>query len=579
MAGLAHQQATYLLLFGVSGAVSLVFAYYVRARHDARGTKTLSYALAAVGLWAFNSAARTVTGDPTLTYLLLSTEVFFGIATARLWFVFAAQYTNRSIHRNRTVQWALYGLVTAAIVVPLTNPIHGLMWASVTPVADPFLHYEIAKGPAHYALTVAGYGIVAAGLYYLLRMLRSTSHTKAVVSLVVGFLLLVSANALPYVVDTAITHSTTITPLGGTMFVFMSAVAIRHNLLTVTPIARNRVFTAINDPVVLLDRNRRIIDHNPAFAAAFTRGADVSHDTFDAACPRLADAVGEDIDEPKRVVVTGENGSERFYTLTASPVESGPHDLGRVLVFREITDLLTSQQEVARKDSQLDEFSDSVAHDIRNPLSVIVAHTDLIRTHLEQVDSGDADYDHHLSVNSLDQLDESSRRISSIVDDFLKVTREAKSLHDVEPLDFETFVREQAEGHVDTADLLVPTTGEFYASRSHAGLLLDTVFRNVAHRAEDDLSVTARLTEDGFVVEDTGLVVPPSDADHLLEYGYTTRYRGEGLGLSVAKTLAESHDWSISIDATYKEGLRVVVTGVRTQLVAEDGEVPARRPI
>lgn len=578
MAGLASLQVTYLLFFGISGAVSLVFAYYVRTRHDARGTKTLSYALAGVGLWALNSAARTAVADQTLTYVLLSSEMFFGIATARLWFVFAAQYTNRSIHRKRSVQWALYALVAAALVVPLTNSIHGLMWGSITPVAEPFVHYEIAKGPAHYALTVAGYSLVGAGLYYLLRMLRSTSHTRAVVPLVVGFLLLVSANALPYVVETAITHSTTITPLGGTMFCFMSAVAIRHNLLSVTPVARNRVFTAINDPVVLLDRNRRITDHNPAFAAAFTRGADVTHDIFDDACPRLAGAVGEDIDEPKRVVVTGENGNERFYTLTASTVESGPHTLGRVLVFREITDLLTSQQEIARKDSQLDEFSDSVAHDIRNPLSVIVAHTDLLRTHLEQVEANEADYDHHLSVNSLDQLDDSTRRIGSIVDDFLKVTREAKSLRDVEPLDFEGFLRAQAEGHVDPAVLVVPTTGEFYASRSHAGLLLDTVFRNIAHRADGDLTVTARLTDDGFVIEDTGLSVPQRDAEHLLEYGYTTRYRGEGLGLSVAKTLAESHEWSISIDPDYTAGLRVVLSGVRTQIVADESEEPTRPP-
>ena len=47
----------------------------------------------------------------------------------------------------------------------------------------------------------------------------------------------------------------------------------------------------------------------------------------------------------------------------------------------------------------------------------------------------------------------------------------------------------------------------------------------------------------------------------------------------MAKTLAESHEWSIEIDTEYTDGLRVVVTGVRTQLVDVDNEATARRRI
>lgn len=574
MNAFAPLQIVYIVVFAASGAVSLAFAYGVRTRYDARGTKTLAYALATVGLWAFNSAARTAASDPTVTLLLLATEMFFAIATARLWFVFAAQYTNRRIHRRRWVQLALYALVAAALVVPLSNPWHGLMWERVTPVGEPFVHYDVVKGPAHYVLTVTGYALVAVGLSYLVRMLRSTSHTRAVASLIVGFLLLVSANATPYLVETGITHSTTITPLGGTLFCFMSAVAIRNNLFSVTPVGRARVFAAIQDPVVMLDRNRRVIDHNPAFAAAFTDGADVSHREFSEAAPALEAALDDPMDGPEHVSVAGEEGNERSYTVTASPLESGPHTLGRVLVFRDITDLLTSQLELARKDSQLDEFSDSVAHDLRNPLSVIVAHVELLRAHLSQVDAGTAAYDHHLAVTSLDRLDDHSGRMGAIIDDFLRVTREANSPRNVEPLDFERFLREAASDHLPADAVSVPATGTLYASPPHADLLLDAVFRNVAHRAGDDLAVTARLTDEGFVVEDTGEPVPADEVESLLAYGYTTRFRGEGLGLSVAKTLAEAHNWSIGVDTDYRDGLRVVVSGVTTDVATGKTDEP-----
>lgn len=558
----------YVGVFAVSGFVSLLFAYRIHTRYDARGTKTLAYSFVGVGLWALNSAARTIAADPVVTVILLSTEMALVVATARIWFIFAAQYTNRNIHRDRRVQHGLHVYVFAALVVPLTNPWHGLVWRSISAVNEPFVHYSISKGPAHYAFTLSAYFLVLVGLVFLFRMLRSTSHTRAIVSLVVGFFFLVGVNVIPYVIETTITHTTTLTPLGALAFVLMAAIAIRNNLFAVTPVARDRVFDAINDPVVMLDRDHQIIDHNSAFASVFTDGFDVAHESFSVACPDLSGSLNLPLQGPEHLVYPNEDNGDRTYTVTSSPLQSGPHLLGRVLVFRDITDLITSQWELARKNSQLDEFADSVAHDLRNPLSVILAHADLLRTHLEQMNQHEVEYDHHLSMNAVDQVEKHGNRISSIIDDFLKVTREAKTLHDIDPLNFDQLVQETARDHIPLSALRVATGGELFASPPHARLLLDAVFRNIAHRSVEEMTVTARLTDDGFVIEDTGESVPEEVADQLLEYGFTTQYRGGGLGLSIAKTVAEAHQWSITIDTEYRDGLRIVVRNVATSVDA-----------
>jgi signal transduction histidine kinase len=566
MLGVPLSPTTYVALFAASAVVSLVFAVAIKTRHDARGTKTLAYSFLGVGLWATNSAARTVVSDPAVTRLLLSTEMFLAVATARVWFIFAAQYTNQNVHRDRRVQLALYGLVTAALVVPLTNPQHGLMWTSITPVAEPFTHYLVAKGPAHYVLTVSGYGLVGIGLFFLYQMLQSTSHTKPAVSLILGFLLLVSVNAIPYRLDTTISHSTTLAPLGGSLFCLLCGVAIHYNMFTVTPIGRDRVFTAIRDPAVMLDRNRRIIDHNPAFAQAFLGGADATHEGFEDACPELTAALDFPVRGPTHVTVGDGRPDSWTYRVTASPLESGPHTLGEVLLFRDITDLLASQRELAKKDSQIDEFADSVAHELRNPLSVIIGHVDLLRKHLQQTESGEVTYDHQLSTNSLNQIESNGEQISEIVDDFLRVTSETDSRPDVEPLDFRRFVTEIASDHLPEETVDLPVEGIIYANTDQAGLLFGALFRNVAHRGGSTVTVEARLNEHGFVLEDTGRGVPQEAGDNLLEYGHTTRFRSEGLGLSVAKTIAEAHNWTISVDTDYENGLRVVVDGVHTDL-------------
>jgi signal transduction histidine kinase len=215
-----------------------------------------------------------------------------------------------------------------------------------------------------------------------------------------------------------------------------------------------------------------------------------------------------------------------------------------------------------------------VAHELRNPLSVVLGHADMLRVHLQQVERDDVTYDHDLSTNSLDQIERNAEQISDIVDDFLRVSDAARSQTDVEPLDFEGFVTEIATDHLSPDTVTVPTDGVFYANADQAGFFFDALFRNVAYRGDGDVTVTARLTDDGFVVEDTGEPIPPDAVDNLLEYGHTTRFRSEGLGLSVAKTVAETHNWSIAVDREYRDGLRVVVEGVTTDLQhAEPGDI------
>lgn len=564
---IAPVQVPYVLAFAFSGLVALVAAGWVHRRYDARGTRELAYALAVTGVWAGNSALRVLAADPLVTHFLLSTEMLLVALAAALWFVFAATYADRPVLRTRWMRYVLAAYVASGFLVPLTNPLHGLMWASVTPTRIAgVVTYTVVKGPAHYVLTVLAYVFFLVGVYYLAWPLWSSEHSRgAVLSLVSGFVALALTNLLVYVApDLLVTHTTTITPLGATFAAFGALVALQYDLFRVVPVARESVVETMHDPLAILDRRRRLVDVNEAFREEFGTPAGAPR-PFAEVYPDLADALDLSAEQPQDVRLRDADGRDRYYSVTVSAVESGHHLVGYSLVFRDVSGITEAKLELERQNEQLDEFAYSAAHNLRNPLGIISGYADLLGTHLETVDA-DAGFDRTLVNNSLDKIDANARRMEEIIVDFLRVVRASKSVSTLEPVELGEAARTAFDSLDDADDLslLVDSDGHVRADPVRLETLLGAVFRSARDRATGPTDVRVELTPDGFVVEDTAQPIDLEDATVFLTYGYTTKYPGTGLGLAVARTLAQGHRWTIDVDPEYTDGLRVVVTGART---------------
>ena len=62
--------------------------------------------------------------------------------------------------------------------------------------------------------------------------------------------------------------------------------------------------------------------------------------------------------------------------------------------------------------------------------------------------------------------------------------------------------------------------------------------------APDDLVITSQRTDDGHLlisVSDSGIGIPPEQAERIFEAFVTTKPRGIGMGLSISRTIVESH--------------------------------------
>ena len=61
----------------------------------------------------------------------------------------------------------------------------------------------------------------------------------------------------------------------------------------------------------------------------------------------------------------------------------------------------------------------------------------------------------------------------------------------------------------------------------------------------DNVTVTAGELETGFYIEDDGFGIPEAERDDVFEPGFSTNPDGTGLGLRIAKQVAEAHNWKM----------------------------------
>lgn len=196
-------------------------------------------------------------------------------------------------------------------------------------------------------------------------------------------------------------------------------------------------------------------------------------------------------------------------------------------------------------------------HDIRNDLSAIAGHVDLLESELGPVRSSDAPLEHAAHVRdrirgtkellrTADAVIESEtgRRQRDRVDLESVIRRQVDCFESTRPLSFE----------VDLGTDLDVVADDFVAE------VFRNVFDNAAtHNPVADLRVTVTARRDGdevtVVVADDGTGIPDHLRESVFEPGVNSpASEGDGLGLYLVRKLVESYDGSVTVAAREPSG-------------------------
>jgi signal transduction histidine kinase len=218
-----------------------------------------------------------------------------------------------------------------------------------------------------------------------------------------------------------------------------------------------------------------------------------------------------------------------------------------------------AQEELVRKEklATLGQLAGGVGHELRNPLGVIknaVYYLNMVLPQDEKVQK-------HLGI--LDREVATSNRIVTELLDFARVKapiREASGLGaivrtalDGLPLPASVTLRRELDESVPPA----------LVDAQQVGQILLNFLLNAVQAMPDGGNVTVSVGQDDTTVfaavEDTGVGIPPENLAKIFQPLFTTKAKGIGLGLALARDLAEANNGQITVESTVGRGSRFAV--------------------
>jgi signal transduction histidine kinase len=210
---------------------------------------------------------------------------------------------------------------------------------------------------------------------------------------------------------------------------------------------------------------------------------------------------------------------------------------------------VATQLDVARRLSAISRLSGGVAHEIKNPLNAISLRLDLLKVRLGESDE-------EVSAE-LDVLSKEVLRLNRVVTTFLDFSRPVE-VH-FEDVDLAALAREVADlirpqAEISNIEVECITPDEPASMSGDQDLLKQAILNLVTNAVEAMNSAggqlrieVARSDENwALTVNDTGPGIPPELRDKVFQLYFTSKARGNGIGLAMTYRAAQLHNGTIN---------------------------------
>jgi signal transduction histidine kinase len=210
-----------------------------------------------------------------------------------------------------------------------------------------------------------------------------------------------------------------------------------------------------------------------------------------------------------------------------------------------------------------EDFISAAAHDLKTPLTTLVAQAQFLERRAETEPSAPAD------LPGLRRIVREGRRLSSLVLELLDASRieQGKLVGEREPVDLVELAREVArrdtfDGHRITVAADAPVVGSYDPRR--IGQVLENLVENAIkyspEGSEVRIAVAQRDAEAFIDVTDRGIGIPAADLPQIFERFHRAsnvddrKFAGMGLGLFICKGIVEQHGGRIWVESRVGAG-------------------------
>ncbi|MDP2038918.1 MAG: ATP-binding protein, partial [Ignavibacteria bacterium] len=350
-------------------------------------------------------------------------------------------------------------------------------------------------------------------------------------------------------------------------FITLSMIFIRQNFdllskkFKVIESYSSQIIENVSDGIIVLDKHKKVKSINSSAEKLLSvSGEDIASTDFKmlltgSGCEFLLDDEST-IAEVECMIA----GRKRILLISKSVFADENHEDNMILVIRDLTEQKRLEEQIIRGErlTAMGELASSVAHEIRNPLNSIGTIT-------QQLGKDYLPAENQEEYKSLTKLVyKEVRRINETIESFLKFAKP-------KPIQPETFLLSDLLAHTENQykelfkqkncnlDLRNTFTENVLWDRNQ----ISQVFINLIENALDSLGENGSLTinaseaENGLIeikISDTGKGISPDNLKRIFNLYFTTKTKGNGIGLSIVQQIISEHNGVISVESKPGQG-------------------------
>ena len=346
-----------LTLFGiVSTCLSLFLGLYVFSkRRNAPGAYPFTFMMVANALYAAAYTIELNTPDLASVIFWLKVEHFGVTLVPPIWVIFADGLLDRAFFHGIKRRLFLFIVPAITLAIVSTERFLPLMYTGFSLAESPGLSIIVcSRGPWYWINAAFLYGMLLLGTVNLVRVLFQSEGLFRVQSFIIGLGVLSPWLAHLVLIIRKGPFQLDPTPFALTLTGVCLFIGIfKFGLLDLVPIARERIFDAIRDGVIVIDLQGRFVDANRAAKTVFPALSSISpgekSHSFLKSIPLQIDEMAGAVDISLLV-----EGSARHFRVDTRPIENRRGNMvGTAIIIAdttETTELLSRMAELATTD-------------------------------------------------------------------------------------------------------------------------------------------------------------------------------------------------------------------------------------
>ncbi len=341
----------YAIALIVAAIISTIVAMIAWQRRTAVGAKSLFILMLAAVAWSLTYAIRWIAHEETAQLFWLDATYFGVVVAPTAFLILALEYTNQVHILSSRVRISLAIIPTLTILILWTDPWHGLFYNGLR-TGD-----AILNGGVWFWIFIT-YTYIILILASIL-IFRKTIQDQLFFQVQAGLLL--TGMVLPWLgnIISLLGFSPfpglDLTPFlftaSGTLFMFA---LFRFGFLDIVPIAHSRLMEGLLDSVIVLDKENRIVDFNPAAQKLLNLSAAVIGQPIYQVGLQNSNLTVLDhhIHAEKSEIQIKNDDIHEFEMRTLALLDNNRQATGKLITLHDITEYRQAQEKIHRSEEQ-----------------------------------------------------------------------------------------------------------------------------------------------------------------------------------------------------------------------------------